>query len=40
METRTNQLIIEKVKNSRISEVDFSNLPFGKVHSDHMLVCV
>jgi branched-chain amino acid aminotransferase len=39
METRTNNMIIEKVKTSRISEVDFSNLPFGRVHSDHMLVC-
>ncbi len=39
METNVTNIIIEKVKKSRISEVDFSNLPFGKVHSDHMLVC-
>ncbi|MCF6297799.1 MAG: branched-chain amino acid aminotransferase [Flavobacteriaceae bacterium] len=30
---------IEKVKNSRINDVDFDNLGFGKVLSDHMLVC-
>ena len=30
---------IQKVKNSKISEVDFNNLPFGKVTADHMLVC-
>ena len=29
---------IEKVKQSRIGEIDFSNLQFGKVMSDHMLV--
>ena len=39
METTVTNIIVEKVKTSRISEVDFSNLPFGKVHSDHMFVC-
>lgn len=29
---------IEKTKQSRISEVDFNNLEFGKIISDHMLV--
>ena len=29
---------INKVEKSRISEVDFDNLPFGRVFSDHMLV--
>lgn len=29
---------INKVANSRINEVDFSNIPFGKVFSDHMFV--
>lgn len=29
---------ITKTENSRISEVDWDNLPFGKVFSDHMLV--
>lgn len=28
----------EKVKESRINQVDWENLPFGKVFSDHMLV--
>lgn len=30
---------IEKTKYSKISEVDFSNLPFGQVCTDHMFVC-
>lgn len=30
---------IEKVKQSKINEVDFSNLPFGQVLTDHMFVC-
>ena len=30
---------IELTKESRISSIDFSNLPFGKHMSDHMLVC-
>jgi len=29
---------IQKVKNSRISEIDFNNLPFGKNFSDHMFI--
>lgn len=29
---------IEKVKKSRLAEVDLSNVPFGRVFSDHMLV--
>jgi branched-chain amino acid aminotransferase len=29
---------ITKVAQSRLKEVDFNNLPFGKVFSDHMLV--
>jgi branched-chain amino acid aminotransferase len=29
---------LERVKKSRVSEVAFSNLPFGTVFSDHMLV--
>lgn len=36
----TSQIPIEltKVKNSRLPEVDFDNLPFGRVFSDHMVV--
>ncbi|MDG1186246.1 MAG: branched chain amino acid aminotransferase, partial [Schleiferiaceae bacterium] len=30
---------IQLTSKSRISEVDFSNLPFGRNMSDHMLVC-
>ena len=30
---------IEKVNNSRVGQVDFDNLPFGKFTTDHMLVC-
>jgi branched-chain amino acid aminotransferase len=29
---------IEKVKNSKINEIDFKNLEFGATYSDHMLV--
>lgn len=30
---------IEKVSISKISQVDFNDLPFGQVFTDHMLVC-
>lgn len=30
---------VEKTKKSKINEVDFSNLPFGQVYTDHMMVC-
>ena len=30
---------IEQVQQSRLDSVDFNNLPFGKVFSDHMYVC-
>ena len=40
MNTDINPTIkIERTKQSKISEVDFSNLPFGQVLSDHMFVC-
>ena len=29
---------VNKTEHSRISEVDWDNLPFGKVFSDNMLV--
>ena len=32
-------MTIEKIKSSRINEVDFSNLIFGKEFSDHMFEC-
>ena len=34
-----NPIIIEKAKLSKIDQVDFDNLAFGSVFSDHMLVC-
>jgi branched-chain amino acid aminotransferase len=33
------KFVIEKVKKSRIDEVDFDNLVFGKVFTDHMFEC-
>lgn len=38
MATLTSTIAVERVKRSRINEVDFSNLEFGKNISDHMLV--
>lgn len=32
------KISIEKTKNSRLSGVDFNNIPFGKVFADHMFV--
>lgn len=34
-----NPILIEKAKLSKIDQVDFDNLAFGSVFSDHMLVC-
>lgn len=34
----SNKLQVTKIKDSTISQVDFSNIPFGKVFSDHMYV--
>ncbi|MCA0932583.1 branched-chain amino acid aminotransferase [Lutimonas saemankumensis] len=33
------KITIEKTKNSKIEQVDFNNLPFGQVYTDHMLIC-
>ena len=30
---------ILKTSNSRLDSTDFSNLPFGRIFSDHMLIC-
>lgn len=35
----TQDIIVRKVRKSRINEVDFSKLEFGKYTADHMLVC-
>ncbi len=34
-----NPILVEKRKTSKIDEVDFDNLSFGDVYTDHMLVC-
>jgi branched-chain amino acid aminotransferase len=34
----TMKIAIEKVKKSRINEVDFANIPFGKIYTDHMFM--
>lgn len=39
METSLQHIEIERCKKSRISEVDFNNLSFGSVFTDHMFVC-
>ncbi len=36
MSVKTIDIKVNKVQNSRINEVDFDNLPFGRVFSDHM----
>jgi branched-chain amino acid aminotransferase len=37
--TINNAITIQKTENSKIAQVDFDNLAFGSVFSDHMLVC-
>ena len=39
MSTIINNIEIKKVASSKINEIDFDNLKFGSVFSDHMLVC-
>lgn len=34
----TQKISIEKVKQSRVQEVDFTNIPFGKIYTDHMFI--
>jgi branched-chain amino acid aminotransferase len=34
----TEGIQIERVKHSRVSQVDFANLPFGKIYTDHMFM--
>ena len=36
--TTVSEIKVTRTKASRLSQVDFDNLPFGKVFSDHMLV--
>ncbi len=39
MESTTTNLHIKKIESSRINQVDFNNLAFGKNYSDHMMYC-
>ncbi|UII78831.1 branched-chain amino acid aminotransferase [Flagellimonas sp. CMM7] len=39
MGTMTNTVMVEKAKTSKIKDVDFDNLSFGSIYTDHMLVC-
>lgn len=39
MNTTIKNINIQKVKSSKINQIDFENLSFGSVFSDHMLVC-
>ncbi|APQ18206.1 branched-chain amino acid aminotransferase [Maribacter hydrothermalis] len=39
MSIETKNIIVEKVKTSKIDQVDFDNLAFGSVFTDHMVVC-
>lgn len=39
MSTTMQKISIEKVAKSKIDQVDFDNLAFGSVFTDHMLVC-
>lgn len=34
----TEKITIERVKKSRLPEIDFSNIPFGKIYTDHMFL--
>ncbi|MEH6681009.1 MAG: branched-chain amino acid aminotransferase [Sediminicola sp.] len=39
METTVKNVVVERAKTSKIDQVDFDNLAFGSVFSDHMMVC-
>jgi branched-chain amino acid aminotransferase len=39
MDLSTVQIPVERVAQSKRSEVDFNHLPFGKVVTDHMFIC-
>lgn len=32
------KITVEKTKNSKLDEIDFNHLPFGKYFSDHMFI--
>lgn len=39
MAVNIDNIVVERCKDSKINSVDFSNLDFGRVFSDHMFVC-
>ncbi len=39
MSIGTKNIIVEKAKTSKIGQIDFDNLAFGSVFTDHMLTC-
>lgn len=39
MSVGTKNIVVEKAKTSKIGQIDFDNLAFGSVFTDHMLVC-
>ncbi len=39
MNTTVKNLVVEKTKTSKIDQVDFNNLSFGTVFTDHMFTC-
>ncbi|MGI9545882.1 MAG: branched-chain amino acid aminotransferase, partial [Flavobacteriaceae bacterium] len=39
MDATVKNLTIEKAKTSKIDQVDFQNLSFGTVFTDHMFIC-
>lgn len=39
VETASIPIEVERVKESKLSQIDFNNLPFGRTFSDHMMVC-
>lgn len=39
MSTKSCDIQVEKIQKSKIDQVDFENLAFGEVFTDHMLVC-
>ena len=39
MNTNTQNIILEKIAKSKINQVDFDNLAFGSVFTDHMFEC-
>lgn len=39
VETNPNEIVVVKSENSKINNVDFDNLTFGRVFTDHMFVC-